>query len=73
MPPKTAISSRETDLSKPSIAFFDNLIISINKGIITGKLSMAINVPLLFALEAMADIIVKTVEKLMAPIKTAKK
>jgi len=39
----------------------------------TGKLKMAISVPLLPALEAMADIMVNTVEKLILPNNTVKK
>ena len=57
----------------PSIAL---LLILINiriTGMITGKLNIAINVPLLPAFEAIAEIIVNTVEKLILPSKTAKK
>jgi len=39
----------------------------------TGKLKIAIKVPLLPALDAMADIMVKTVEKLILPNSTDKK
>ena len=39
----------------------------------TGKLKMAIKVPLLPAFEAIAEIMVKTVEKLMLPNSTDKK
>lgn len=42
-------------------------------GIITGKLKIAISVPLLPALDAIAEIMVKTVEKLMLPSNTDKK
>ena len=42
-------------------------------GIITGKLNMAIKVPLLPAFEAMADIMVNTIEKLTLPNNTVKK
>lgn len=59
--------------STPSIALLLMRIRSKITGIITGKLKMAINVPLLPALEAMAEIIVKTVEKLILPKSTAKK
>lgn len=67
---KTAISSKETDLSNPSIAFLESFIINIKRGIITGKLNIAIKVPLLLALDAIADIMVKTVEKLILPRST---
>ena len=59
--------------STPSIALLLMRIRSKITGIITGKLKMAIKVPLLPALEAMAEIMVKTVEKLMLPKSTAKK
>ena len=59
--------------STPSIALLLMRIRSKIIGIITGKLKMAIKVPLLPALEAMAEIIVKTVEKLILPKSTAKK
>ena len=59
--------------STPSIALLLMRIRSKITGIITGKLKMAIKVPLLPALEAMAEIIVKTVEKLILPKSTAKK
>ena len=39
----------------------------------TGKLNMAIKVALFPAFEAIAEIMVKTVEKLKAPIKTDNK
>ena len=42
-------------------------------GITTGKLNIDINVPLLPAFDAMADIMVKTVEKLKLPNTTTKK
>lgn len=41
---------------KPSIAFFETLIIVISNGIITGKLSMAVKEKLLLLLEAMAAV-----------------
>ena len=59
--------------STPSIALLLMRIRSKITGIITGKLKMAIKVPLLPALEAMAEIIVKTVEKLILPKSTDKK
>ena len=59
--------------STPSIALLLMRIRSKITGIITGKLKIAIKVPLLPALEAMAEIIVKTVEKLILPKSTAKK
>lgn len=59
--------------STPSIALLLMRISNRITGIITGKLKMAIKVPLLPALEAMAEIIVKTVEKLILPKSTAKK
>ena len=40
-------------------------------GIITGKLRIDIKVPLLPAFDAMADIMVNTVEKLILPSNTA--
>ena len=59
--------------SIPSIALL-LILININiTGIITGKLNIAIKVPLLPAFEAIAEIIVKTVEKLMLPNNTARK
>ena len=70
---RTPISSYDTDLSKPSIAFLDNLISTTNRGIMTGKLNMAISPPALFALEAIPEIIVKTEAKLILPKRTAKK
>lgn len=60
---KVYISSRLTDQSKPSIAFLDNLIANNNKGIKTGKLRIAINVPLFWAFDAMAETKVKITEK----------
>jgi len=57
----------------PSIALLLMRISNKITGIITGKLRIAIKVPLLPALDAMADIMVKTVEKLMLPNNTDKK
>lgn len=63
----TIISLLLDALSKPSIALRDSLINTINKGIIAGKLKMAINVLLLPALELIPDIMVNTDAKLMLP------
>ena len=49
------------------MAFFDSLMSTINRGIMIGKLKMAINVKLLFAFEAMAETIVNNEEKPKLP------
>ncbi len=53
--------------SSPSIAFFESFINTISKGIIIGKLNMAIKVKLLFVLDAIADTIVNNEEKPKLP------
>ena len=70
---KTPMLPKLRPLSIPSIAFLLRRISTSITGIITGKLNMAISVPLLPAFEAMADIIVNTVEKLRLPNSTVKK
>ena len=55
--------------SKPSMAFFESLINTINNGIMIGKLRIAINVKLLFDLEAIAETIVNNEEKPKLPSK----
>lgn len=60
-----------TERSKPSIAFLENFIKSIKRGTMMGKLKMAIKVELLLTLEAMAETIVRMVEKLKPPNTTA--
>ena len=70
---KTAISSIETDLSSPSMAFLESLIKTTKRGITTGKLRIAIRAPPLPDLDAMPDIIVKTEAKLILPSKTESK
>lgn len=62
---KIPISSRLTLLSSPSIAFFASLIKTMSTGIITGKLRIAISIPPFPALLAIAEIMVKIVEKLV--------
>ena len=69
----TPISCKLKLLSNPSIALLLMRISTSITGIITGKLSIAISVPLLLAFDAIADIMVNTVEKLMPPNNTAKK
>lgn len=56
-----------TDGSKPSIAFLEALIATINKGIITGKLSTGISKFPFPDLEAMDDNNVKVDENPIAP------
>ena len=53
--------------SNPSMAFLESFINTISKGIIIGKLKMAIKVKLLFVFEAIADTIVKSDEKPKLP------
>ena len=53
--------------SNPSMAFLDSFINTINKGIIIGKLNMAISVKLLFVFDAIADTIVNNDEKPKLP------
>ncbi len=60
-----------TERSNPSMAFLENLINNISIGTIIGKLNMAIKVLLLFTLAAIADTMVKIVEKLSPPSITA--
>ncbi len=60
-----------TERSNPSMAFLENLISNISIGTIMGKLNMAIKVLLLFTLAAIADTMVKIVEKLSPPSITA--
>jgi hypothetical protein len=67
---KIAISLNETDLSRPSNAFFDSLMRTMSKGIIRGKLRIAIKAPPLPDFEAIPDIIVKTDAKLILPRRT---
>lgn len=69
----TIISLLLEALSKPSIALRDSFINTINRGIIAGKLSIAISVLLFPALELIPEIMVNTVEKLMLPSMTDKK
>lgn len=56
-----------TDQFNPSIAFFENLIMVINKGSKIGKLRIAISAELLFVLEAIAETKVKTDDNPEAP------
>ena len=70
---KTTISFILCARSSPCMAFCDSLINTINKGMITGKLKMAISVLLLPAFDVMPDTIVKTEAKLMLPRITVKK
>jgi len=63
---KVSISPYEDDQERPSMAFLEILIIIKSIGNITGKPNTAISVWLLFAFEAMAEIMVKAKEKLMA-------
>ena len=51
------------------MAFFDSLINTIRRGMIIGKLKMAIKVKLLPAFEAMAETIVNKEENPKLPIK----
>ena len=55
------------------MAFLENLISKMSKGIITGKLSTAIKLPGLFAFAAIPEIMVNTLAKLILPNSTAKK
>ena len=62
-----AISSNETDLSRPYNAFFESLIRTMSKGITKGKLRIAIRAPPFPDFDAIPDIIVKTEAKLILP------
>ena len=63
----TTISLVLAALSRPSIAFRESLISTINRGIMAGKLKMAINVLLFPAFELIPEIMVNTLAKLMLP------
>ncbi|COZ86480.1 Uncharacterised protein [Mycobacterium tuberculosis] len=69
---KTAISPMLSTIALPFTAFCESLINTINKGIITGKLKIAMIVLLLPAFALIAETIVKTVAKLILPNKIAK-
>ena len=56
---RVKISSVLEALSRPSMAFLESLITTSIKGIMTGKLSIAISEVLLRAFEAMADTMVR--------------
>lgn len=60
-----------TDQANPSIAFLENRIVVISKGIRIGKLKIDINVALFPALEAMALTIDNTEAKPELPNTTA--
>ncbi len=55
------------------MAFFDSLMSTINKGTRIGKLRIAINVKLLFALDAMAETIVSKEANPKLPNKSVSK
>lgn len=57
--------------SAPVKAFWESVIKTIRRGMITGKLNIAMSVLLLPAFALMPDTIVKTEAKLMLPNKTA--
>jgi len=63
----TIISFELAALSRPSIALRESLIKTISRGIIAGKLKMAISVLLFPALELMPEIMVNTLAKLILP------
>lgn len=56
------ISSKLTDQSKPSIAFLESFIANNNNGSKTGKLKIAIKVPLFPAFAAIAETKVRITE-----------
>lgn len=55
------------DLSKPSVAFLDNLMITVSKGTNIGKLNTAINPKPEFVFEAIAETKLSNVENAMQP------
>ena len=69
----TKISSMLSPLSNPSIAFFDTLITIIIRGMIIGKLNIAISIPLFPAFEAILDTMVRVEENPTAPNRTTTK
>ena len=67
------ISSQLRLLSNPSIAFLDTLINITSIGNKIGKLNIAIKAPLLLALDAMEETIVRLDEKPIEPSRIFKK
>lgn len=68
---KTSMSLVLSTLGAPANAFWDKEIKTMSRGMITGKLNIAIRVLLLPAFALMPDTIVKTEEKLILPKTTA--